>query len=73
MRFYFTRSSRRHKIGKAHALAALANAGEPEVDGTRLEWIGRDDRGIELHIVGKVASENPDLIVIRHVMPTDLR
>ena len=41
-----------------------------EVADARLVWIGLDDRGIELEIVG------PDLdeaVVIIHVMPTDLR
>jgi len=71
VRFYFTRSARHHKIGRAHALAAPANAGPPSIDGNRLEWIASDDRGVELHIVGKIADEN--LVVIRHVMPTDLR
>ena len=78
MRFKFSRSSRRHKIGRAHALAALAAAGEPtlesrERDGVErefLHWIGTDDRGVELEIIGTVAVENPDLIIIIHVLPT---
>jgi len=73
MRFYFARSARRHKIGRAHALAAIANAGPALVDQDSLTWTATDDRGVELHIVGKIAAEDPDLIIIRHVMPTDLR
>ena len=79
MRFYFARSARRHKIGKAHALAALANADSPMIstDGderTQLHWIGEDDRGVELHIVGRPSTEDPqNFIVIIHVQPTDQR
>lgn len=36
----------------------------------RLDWIGDDDRGIELEIV---ALDLPEAIVVIHVMPTDLR
>ena len=36
----------------------------------RLVWIGRDDRGVELEIVG---LEEEDAIVVIHVMPTSLR
>lgn len=74
MRFYFTRSSRRHKIGRAHALAALANAGEPTVmDNGDLRWVGRDDRGVELELVAFVAEEDPELAVIKHVFPLALK
>ena len=73
MKFYFGRSARRHKIGKAHALAALAKAGEPfAVDG-QLHWFSSDDRGVELHIIGKPAVEDPDLVVIYHVFPMNLK
>lgn len=74
MRFYFTRSSRRHKIGRAHALAALANAGEPTVlDNGDLRWVASDDRGVELELIAFVAEEDPDLAVIKHVFPTALK
>lgn len=36
----------------------------------RLVWIGEDDRGIELEIVG---LDLPDALVVIHVMPTSLR
>jgi len=74
MRFYFTRTSRRHKIGRAHALAALASAGDPIVEpGGDLRWHGPDDRGVVLEIVGFVSSEDEDLIVIKHIMPIEFR
>jgi hypothetical protein len=74
VKFYFTRSSRRHKIGRAHALAALARAGAPTLDDkSDLEWTAADDRGVELHIVGFVAEEDPNLVVIKHVFPTALK
>jgi hypothetical protein len=42
--------------------------------GIELHWIAQDDRGIELHIMGRPSQEDPDeLVIIFHVMPTDLR
>ena len=74
MRVQFTRSARRHKIGKAHALAAIANAGTPVVlPNGNLEWTGDDDRGIELHIVAFIAAEDHDLALVKHVFPTALK
>jgi len=74
MRFYFGRSARRHKIGQAHALAAIATAGDPivtqEPDGPRLHWTAEDDRGIELHIIGRIAAEDAHTVIVYHVMPT---
>ena len=68
-----SRSARRHQIGRAHLFAALANAGAPDRDGELLRWTARDDRGIELEIIGRLAKEDPNLVIIIHVMPTDLR
>lgn len=74
MRIRFTRSARRHRIGKAHALyvmqttvpTAFLNAnGEAEY-----HWIGYDDRADELEIVGFVVG---DILLIPHVMPTRYR
>lgn len=36
----------------------------------RIEWIGPDDRGVNLEVV---AVELPDLWLVIHVMPTALR
>lgn len=71
MRFYFARSSRRHRIGRRFALEALADAGAARVEEpNRFHWIGKDSRGVELHIIGAMATEDPDLMIIFHVMPT---
>jgi hypothetical protein len=81
VRLKFARSARRHKIGKAHALAALAEAGEPTVSQgmyegimrTYLDWVGTDDRGVELEITGRIAEEDEGLVIVIHVMPTEFR
>ena len=81
MQFRFARSARRHLIGRAHALATLASAAVPTVregehDGvTRVyfDWVGVDDRGVELEITGRLSREDPDLVIILHVMPTALK
>ncbi len=71
----FTRSARKHRIGKRHALYVMEH-GEPEVvprgryPDDQLIWVGRDDRGLELEIV---AVEKPDALLVIHVMPTGLR
>lgn len=71
MKFRFTRSSRKHKIGRAAAIEAVIDAGEPEQIGAdKFLWVGTDARGRELEIVGVTAAEDPDLIIFIHVMPT---
>ena len=75
-RVRFTQSARKHRIGKAHALAAMEAAGEPEVvpavEGldARLVWVGPDDRGVVLEVIG---VDLPDYLLIIHVMPVALR
>lgn len=71
----FTRGSRKHKIGRAHALAAMS--GKPKVIEAddewtidRLCWIACDDRGLELEVV---AIDRPDCLLVIHVMPTALK
>jgi hypothetical protein len=73
----FAQSARKHKIGKAHALAALENAGDPVVVPAssdalddRLLFVGQDDRGVELEII---AVQLPDFLFVIHVMPTEFR
>jgi hypothetical protein len=73
----FTQSARKHKIGKAHALAALESAGEPVIVPApsddlddRLVFIGKDDRGIELEVI---AVQLTDYLLVIHVMPTEFR
>lgn len=74
MEVRWSQSSRRHRIGRAHArhvmsmvepTAAVTTAGS-----AALLWIGMDDRGVELEIVAAVL---PDLYLVIHVMPTALR
>jgi hypothetical protein len=73
MRFRITRSARKHRIGNAHILAAVRDAGEPELqsDGA-LSYIGRDDRGIELEIIA-ILDDRRDGLAIIHAMPTEFR
>jgi hypothetical protein len=70
MEFQFTRSSRKHRIGRGSAKAALVAAGSPELlDDGKLKWVGTDERDRELEIVG-VPIEAENLVLIIHVMPT---
>ena len=73
MRITFTRASRKHRIGRASARAAIESAGEPieQIDGALL-WIGVDERGRELEIIG-VPLWDQDIALIVHVMPTAFR
>jgi hypothetical protein len=72
-RVKFTQSARKHRIGKAHALAAM-NAAEPErmdaAGGDRLLWVAPDDRGVTLEVIG---IDLPDYLLIIHVMPRTFR
>lgn len=65
----FTRSARKHRIGKTHALHVM-NTSEPVDDEEGIGWIGPDDRGVELEIY---LLERPDVFLVIHVMPTELR
>lgn len=71
-RVKFTQSARKRRIGKAHVLAAMENAGDPvrlpgeEGLDERLVWVGQDDRGVTLEVI---AVEQPEYLLIIHVMP----
>lgn len=71
----FSRSARRHRIGKRHAWQVMTTAA-PTVGRSRstgdvtISWIGPDDRGVELEVV---AIEKPDVFLVVHVMPTHYR
>ncbi len=71
----FTRSARKHRIGRAHALHVL-NTADPVITpataeaSERYTWIGTDDRGVELEIVAVVV---PHYLLVIHVMPTHYR
>jgi len=68
-RVRITRSARKHRIGNAHILAAMIDAGEPTADGDTLVYVGRDDRGAELRIVA-VPNDRGDGLAVIHCMPT---
>lgn len=75
MRLRFTRSARRHKVGKGHALHVMGAVNPRRVPATRERderwvWVADDDRGIELEIVA-VITETQMFVI--HVMPTALR
>lgn len=75
VRVKFTQSTRKHRVGRAHVFHVLENV-EPRVTpatehaAERREWIGPDDRGVELEIIGVV---EPDYLLIIHVMPLHFR
>lgn len=74
-RLRFTGSSRKHKIGKAHALFVIENNEPIRRPGFlprewKLTWIGVDDRDLELEVIG-IEFENEVLVI--HVMPTEFR
>lgn len=71
----FTRSARKHRIGRAHALHVITTVTPTEVAATdefdaRRVWLGPDDRGVDLEIVALVL---PTELLVIHVMPTALR
>ncbi len=72
----FTIGSRKHRIGRIHALAAMIR-GNPELTppdavwkGDQFRWVAADDRGRVLEVV---AVDRPDCLLVIHVMPTALR
>jgi hypothetical protein len=70
MRVRVVRSGRKHRVGKAHILAAMVNAGLPVSVGDQLFFVGVDDRGVELEVIAVPDdSGRADLAVI-HAMPT---
>lgn len=68
------RSGRRHRIGNAHILVAMANASAPTLveteDGPQLHFVGADDRGIELHVVAVPDNRRDGGLAVIHAMPT---
>ena len=70
----WSRSARKHRIGRAHAEHVMATSFGQRTTTTRggvgLLFVGLDDRGIELEII--VVVDGEDVIVI-HIMPTQYR
>jgi hypothetical protein len=67
----FSRSARRHRIGRAHAFYVIIHS-EAIWDAEReqFSWVGIDDRGLELEVVGVI---KPDCLLIIRVMPAEFR
>lgn len=74
MPFRVTRTARRHRIGNAHILAAIKDAGAPLIvedeRGPQLHYIGIDDRGVQLHVVALPDNRREGWLAIIHAMPT---
>jgi hypothetical protein len=67
----FTKSARKHKIGKLRALYVISNNYSLSLDNLdEINWIGADQRGLVLEIHGFVEE---DVLRIIHVMPHRLR
>ena len=71
----FTRSSRKHRVGRANARHVIAtgtlDVGQRLAGGdVMMSWVGNDLRGRELEVVAVV---KPDCILVIHVMPTYYR
>ena len=71
----FSRSARKHRIGKSHAWYVMTTApatvgNSPLTGDTTISWIGADDRGVELEVV---AIDKPEAFLVVHVMPTHYR
>lgn len=75
MEIRFSQSARKHRIGKGRVLEVIASC-ELEafwadgVDPDRVRWVGVDQRGLELEIVGVRTSRG---VLIIHVMPLNFR
>ena len=73
MRIEFTKSARKHKIGKQRVREVIATS-TPTVffEGgvSKLSWVGTDRRGLELEIL---ALEEGEVWLIIHVMPLNFR
>lgn len=75
VRVAFTRSTRKHRIGRAHVLSVMATTIGIPVPRTpdhdpQVVWIGLDDRGVALEVIPFVL---PDVLLVHHVMPYDFR
>ncbi|WP_375001929.1 hypothetical protein [Aeromicrobium sp. CTD01-1L150] len=75
MRVKFAQSTRKHRIAKGRAFYVIDNNEPVTRINTRgeveYEWVGTDERGLELEVVG--AQIDDDLILVFHVMPTNYR
>ena len=73
MRIEFTKSARKHKIGKQRVREVIATSTPTmffEGGVSKLRWVGRDRRGLELEIL---ALEEGEVWLVIHVMPINFR
>jgi len=71
----FTRSSRKHRVGRAsarHVIETVTPSVETDdsTDALVMRWVGSDERGRELEII---AIERTDCHLVVHVMPLHYR
>jgi len=69
----FTKSARKHKIGKQRVREVIATSTPTvffESGVSKLRWVGRDRRGLELEIL---ALEEGEVWLVIHVMPLNFR
>lgn len=75
MRLKLTQAARKHRLGAARIAYVIANV-EPtrgaRPSGEReFSWIGPDDRGLELEIVGVLINyDGEESMLVIHAMPT---
>ena len=73
MRIEFTKSARKHKIGKQRVREVIATSTPTmsfEGGVSKLRWVGKDRRGLELEIL---ALEEGEAWLVIHVMPLNFR
>ena len=73
MRIEFTNSARKHKIGKQRVREVIATSTPTmffEGGVSKLRWVGKDRRGLELEIL---ALEEGEVWLVIHVMPLNFR
>jgi hypothetical protein len=67
------RPARKHRIGNARILEALAGATLIEQDGDMLIYLGTDSRGVEIEIGVVPDDRNPNAWTVIHAMPAQDR
>ncbi len=75
MKYEFTQSTRKHRIGRARALHVIENHEPARLAGTNgsndhLLWIAPDNRGLVLEIE---AIDLGERLLVIHVMPHNFR
>ena len=73
MKIEHTKSARKHKIGKQRVREVIATSTPTmffEGGVSKLRWVGKDRRGLELEIL---ALEEGEVWLVIHVMPLNFR